>query len=374
MLEDGVESRLMENSIEQLPNIEQLPPSVVQVHAGPDVYQVLVPFNGPGIAGTNCYVVRDGQESLVVDTGAPHDEALRVLEEALRALGVDRTRAKFFLTHFHLDHAGLIDRIALPGSRVYASKADLEHMRHIATDDYRAELFGRLRAEGVPEDELAAFADLTRRMACYGVPEGSEVFVEDGDVVSCGRWDFTVVSTPGHTVGHQSLFQPETGILFGGDLVLFAITSSVDFSPNGTDGLGNYLASLEKASRLPVRLLCHSHGPLQDGWRERAAWLAKHRTDRLTDMLRSVGAQGSCSVDGRGRCFSVADGATPGCTGYEATRGVRWNVPFERWESVSLMQRWAIVGEGLVYLDHLVETNQVRKETDPGGAFRYSLV
>lgn len=351
----------------------QLPPFTVQVHAEPDVYRVLVPFEGPGIKGTNCYVVRDGADSLVVDTGAPRDEAQRVLEQALDGLGVDRTRAKFFLTHFHVDHAGLIDRIAPSGACVYANRADLDHMRRLGTDAYRADLFGRLRAEGVPEGELAAFADVTRQLACYGVPRCNETFVADGDVVSCGRWDFTVVATPGHTVGHQCLFQPDSGILFGGDLILFAITSSIDFSPHGTDGLGCYLASLEKASRLPVKLLCHSHGKIQDGWRERAAWLAQHRRDRLQDMLGSVASQGACSKDGRGRCFSLEGGSAAGCTGYEATRGVRWNVPFDRWEDVSLVQRWAIVGEGLVYLDHLAQTGAVRREAGADGVFRYAL-
>lgn len=344
---------------------------IEQINTSPDVYRVVVPCAGPGIDGMNCYVVRDGGESLVVDTGPATQDAFEVLDAALDELDVDRATAGFFLTHFHTDHAGLVDRVVPPGARVYANEADLDHMRRLGTDAYRADLFERLRAEGVPERELGAFAELTRGLACYNVPHHNETFVEDGDVVSCGRWDFTVVGTPGHTVGHQALFQPDSGILFGGDLVLFAITSSVDFSPHGTDGLGCYLNSLEKVRRLPVRLLCHSHGDLQDGWRERAAWLARHRNDRLENMLDSVRSQGACALEGRGRCFSVADGAEAGCTGYEATRGVRWNVPFDRWEDVSLVQRWAIVGEGLVYLDHLVGEGAVSRTAGEDGVFRY---
>lgn len=344
---------------------------VEKINTSPDVFRIVVPCTGPGISGTNCYVVRDGGEFLVVDTGPATAEAHEALEAGLDELGVERTTAKFFLTHFHTDHAGLVDRVVPPNARVYASWADLDHMRRLGTDEYRADLFDRLKAEGVPEEELSAFSELTRSLACYNVPQHNETFVEDGDVITCGRWDFTVISTPGHTVGHLALFQPDSGILFGGDLVLFAITSSVDFSPHGTDGLGCYLDSLEKVQRLPVRMLCHSHGDLQDGWRERAAWLARHRRDRLENMLASVRSQGACSLGGRGRCFSIAAGAQAGCTGYEATRGVRWNVPFDRWEDVSLVQRWAIVGEGLVYLDHLVEEGAVERSAGEDGVFRY---
>lgn len=345
-----------------------------KINTAPDVYRIVVPCTGPGIDGMNCYVVRDGEESLVVDTGPATSEAYAVLDAGLTELGVDRRTAKFFLTHFHTDHAGLIDRVVPPSARVCASRADLDHLRRLVTDEYRADLFARLRAEGVPPKELVAFSDLTRSLACYDVPRHSETFVKEGDVISCGRWDFTVIDTPGHTVGHLALFHEGSGILFSGDLLLFAITSSVDFSPHGTDGLGCYLESLEKLQRLPVRVLCHSHGDLQDGWRERAAWLAQHRRDRLENMLASVRAQGACSLEGRGRCFSVATGADEGCTGYEATRGVRWNVPFDRWEDVSLVQRWAIVGEGLVYLDHLVDVGAVERRTGEDGVFRYRAV
>ena len=55
------------------------------------------------------YIVKDGDETLVIDTGAPSDEGFAILDAALTELDVDRTRMRFFLTHLHLDHAGLVD-------------------------------------------------------------------------------------------------------------------------------------------------------------------------------------------------------------------------------------------------------------------------
>ena len=47
-----------------------------QINAAPDVFLVEVPFPNLSTSSTNCYVVRDGDESLVVDTGAPSDLSL----------------------------------------------------------------------------------------------------------------------------------------------------------------------------------------------------------------------------------------------------------------------------------------------------------
>ena len=77
-----------------------------QVHSGPDVFEVKVPFANVSTSATNCFVVMDGGEALVVDTGAPTDEGAAVLDASLDELGIDRARATFFLTHLHLDHAG----------------------------------------------------------------------------------------------------------------------------------------------------------------------------------------------------------------------------------------------------------------------------
>ena len=73
-----------------------------------------MPFQNISTNDTNCYIVKDGDDVLVIDTGAPSDEGFAILDAALDELDVDRTRMRFFLTHLHLDHAGLVDRRAAP--------------------------------------------------------------------------------------------------------------------------------------------------------------------------------------------------------------------------------------------------------------------
>ena len=61
-----------------------------QIAYNPAVYLVKVPFTNLITTATNCYVVVDGNDALVIDTGAPTSEGKRVLQEALADIGAYR--------------------------------------------------------------------------------------------------------------------------------------------------------------------------------------------------------------------------------------------------------------------------------------------
>ena len=252
----------------------------VQVHHDPDVLEVRVPFQNISTNDTNCYIVKDGDETLVIDTGAPSDEGFAILDAALTELDVDRTRMRFFLTHLHL------------------------------------------------------------------------VASCDGDAIEVGRYRFRVVETPGHTPGHLALYEPESRILFGGDHVLFVISPSIALFPDGADGLQAYLDSLDKVRALRCEKLFVAHGEPRDDFDERIGWLRDHHLERLEET-----------------CGIVRD--RPGLAGEEVIRAIKWNVPYPTWEEISFVQRWCIVTEGVVILNHLVGSGAIRREKDESGINRY---
>jgi len=84
-------------------------------------------------------------------------------------------------------------------------------------------------------------------------PDGS---LEQGNVVSIGAYRFEVLHTPGHSPGHISLFDAETGILFGGDLV----GDIVAWYTPASGGVTGYLESLERIRAKNPRLILPSHG------------------------------------------------------------------------------------------------------------------
>jgi glyoxylase-like metal-dependent hydrolase (beta-lactamase superfamily II) len=112
-------------------------------------------------------------------------------------------------------------------------------------------------------------------------PDGS---VEEGDVVSMGGYRFEVLHTPGHSPGHISLFDRETGILFGGDLV----GDVVAWYTPASGGVTGYLESLEKIAKCTPRLILPSHGavigdPIEKIDRVRQRLLA--RETKMLDIL-----------------------------------------------------------------------------------------
>lgn len=129
-----------------------------QVHSGPDVFEVKVPFANVSTSATNCFVVMDGGEALVVDTGAPTDEGAAVLDASLDELGIDRARATFFLTHLHLDHAGLVDRIVPDGAPVLMSAVDFEAARASRASTAFDASRRRHLAEGVGAGDASGYA------------------------------------------------------------------------------------------------------------------------------------------------------------------------------------------------------------------------
>lgn len=84
-------------------------------------------------------------------------------------------------------------------------------------------------------------------------PDGS---LAEGDIIDLGAYRFEVLHTPGHSPGHISLFDRQSGILFGGDLV----GDVVAWYTPASGGVTGYLASLDKIERCEPRVILPSHG------------------------------------------------------------------------------------------------------------------
>ncbi|WP_417751060.1 MBL fold metallo-hydrolase [Senegalimassilia faecalis] len=325
---------------------------IEQVHQNPDVYKIEVPFENISTSATNCYVVKDGDDALVVDTGAPTDEGAAVLSAALDELAVDRDRAKWFLTHLHMDHAGLVDQVVPDGGFLLIGANEVAAVRASRTGMFLETLRRVYRRQGVPLASLSVAARLGIEVQMFDPARLRTLLLHDGDTVTVGRWEFKVVETPGHTPGHLSLFHPESRILFGGDHALFVISPSIALFADGQDGLQTYFDSMQKVQNLGISQLYHSHGPIRDGFEERFAWLVEHHEARLAE------AEGVIA-------------RIPHLTGYKIIRTLKWNVPFDEWDDIPIMQRWCILTQGIVYLNHLVATGGIAAKNYGDGVLLY---
>ena len=325
---------------------------IERVHQSPDVYKIEVPFENISTSATNCYVAKDGDDALVVDTGAPTDEGAAVLSAALDELAVDRDRAKWFLTHLHMDHAGLVDQVVPDGGFLLIGANEVAAVRASRTGMFLETLRRLYRRQGVPLASLSVAARLGIEVQMFDPARLRTLLLHDGDTVTVGRWEFKVVETPGHTPGHLSLLHPESRILFGGDHALFVISPSIALFADGQDGLQTYFDSMQKVQNLGISQLYHSHGPIRDGFEERFTWLVEHHEARLAE------AEGIIA-------------RIPHLTGYKIIRTLKWNVPFDEWDDIPIMQRWCILTQGIVYLNHLVATDRIAAKDYGDGVLLY---
>jgi len=131
-------------------------------------------------------------------------------------------------THFHIDHA--YGNQFFPEAQIWAHALDAPALR--STEQFRA---------------YTGFTGVREFPDFPGGPPAQVVDRElmDGEVLDFGDIVLKVIHTPGHTPGHISLFEPNSGILFSGD---------IDLSPFGP-WYGNMRSDLEEFRRSINRLV-----------------------------------------------------------------------------------------------------------------------
>ena len=189
-----------------------------------------VPAAGGAVAGdwrrvTMSYVaayilVRNG-EAAIVDLGTAGSQS--AIEEGLKAAGANWSSVKHIvLTHLHDDHIGGLAEIApLVKASIYAGSGDLSSI--------------------ISDKPLKPLA------------EGDEVF------------GMRVVETPGHTLGHISIFEPATGVLVAGDAL--RTSNGLERSdPQYTADEAKANDSVRKLAAMDIKAILPGHGePLTAG-------------------------------------------------------------------------------------------------------------
>ena len=198
---------------------------------------------------STCWLIQRGNEWLLWDTGVP-ESALndpkgwstlpklivyhldKTLTDQLATIGLKTIDIRYVaLSHTHGDHIGNVS--LFPNSTVLMQRAEYEW---ISSPDG-------------PNDNVNQLKALARRL--LGAPKHLELLAGDTDVFGDGS--VTLVSTPGHTPGHQSLLvhlKNSGFIILSGDVVHLEENFEKDAVPSLNTDKAASIASMERIKRM----------------------------------------------------------------------------------------------------------------------------
>ena len=307
----------------------------------PNLFRLKIPLPESPLKYLNSYVIRDPERCLIIDTGLNRAECLEAMQAGLRKVGIDLEKSDLFITHLHADHFGLVGKLATDSSNVYFSRPEKELMESWEGFGAMIEYAGR---NGFPENELRAALD-KHPGAKYGTEWIPELKVlEDGDQIHVGDYHFQCVATPGHTMGHTCLYEPDKKVLVAGDHILIDITPNIQCWSDDQNPLKHYLASLDQVAGLQVDLVLPGHRRLITNHQARIEELKSHHAHRLAEVLTILGGVSM--------------------TAFEVASRMTWDLKCEHWDDFPVAQKWFATGEAISHLRYLEEEGKVRRKDD----------
>ncbi|MDQ7017807.1 MAG: MBL fold metallo-hydrolase [Robiginitomaculum sp.] len=215
------------------------------------------PFSG---WGTNVYII--GQNAVdLIDPGPDTDAHFDTL---IKVLGDEKVR-RIFVTHHHLDHSPMANRLAV----------------HFGCQTYG---YGRPKTPLTPAGVQMEAGDDDAFTPAIKVQDG-EIFEGDG-------WSLEAIHTPGHTSNHMCYaVQEDNGLICGDHIMAWA--TSVISPPDGD--MKDYLASLHKVLDRRFSTLWPGHGAAITAPTPFIEAYIAHRHARNAQILEQL-AQGQSQI------------------------------------------------------------------------------
>ena len=216
----------------------------------------------PPATHTNCYLIYNSSEILVIDPGSPYEDEQQALADAVDDLiGVGRTRGRtvreIILTHVHPDHVAGVNALN-----------DHLQIRQGARVPVAAH---RLTGESLKNQVIV------------------DRFIEDDEVLELNGEPsiaLRAIYTPGHARGHLCFYDERTGALLSGDNIVGFGSVLID-PPEGN--MRDYLNSLERMRALPnISVLFGGHGPAIANPYQKIDEYIAHRLQREELVLAAV--------------------------------------------------------------------------------------
>jgi len=187
----------------------------------------------------NVYLVTNGEELTVIDTGTPGNARKTI--EYIQKIGHKPTDVKtIILTHFHMDHAGSAKELKdLTNAKVAV---------HAEDADYVSGKKPLPKPKNILFRAVSSFVKLE--------PVEVDIILKEGDRIA----RLAVFHTPGHTPGSIMLLDEERKVLFAGDTLRYDGKKISGAPEQFSADLNQMRESITKASTLNFDIMLPGHG------------------------------------------------------------------------------------------------------------------
>ena len=286
-----------------------------------DIDHLSLPTPFP-VGPVNAYLLL-GEPLTIVDPGMVWDRSTELISERLGIHGhrVDEV-AQVVITHGHPDHFGAAGWIAAHSdATVVAGRAEAPKL--LGSMD-RTRLGGLVADLGIPDetrDTFGSFYDAVRDLTHPIDPQRLHL-LDDGDRLDAGGRTWQAHVTPGHSVGHLSLYDETDRTLLSGDHLLACITPNPVLEPDldaphgRRRSLVEYIDSLDRFCRLDPITVLPGHGPAFTEVPTLARAMRSHHGGRADEILQAISRTGESTP------FDLVGALFPELTGFSIMLGI----------------------------------------------------
>jgi glyoxylase-like metal-dependent hydrolase (beta-lactamase superfamily II) len=191
------------------------------------------------MAHANVYLVINGNELTVIDTGTPGNAQKTV--EYIKKIGYQPSDVKtIILTHFHMDHMGSAKELkGLTNAKVAVYTEDADYVS------------GK---KPLPKPKNVLFRAVSSFVK--PAPVQVDIILKEGDKIA----GLTVIHSPGHTPGSIMLLDEKRKVLFAGDTLRYDGKKVSGAPEQFSTDLNQVRESIAKASALNFDIMLPGHG------------------------------------------------------------------------------------------------------------------
>ncbi|MFL4476234.1 MBL fold metallo-hydrolase [Paeniglutamicibacter sp. MACA_103] len=298
-------------------------------------WSIPVVFPGNPMRYTLSYLLRSGDDAILVDPGWDSDAGENQLRSGCAQAGIAlEDLTGIVATHYHSDHLGMAGRIRrISGAWVAMGEHEFVDVQTWdSTARYQAEQNRQYILWGTPDDVLADVGMNDTRVSQLTQLATPDVRLRDGQRLPVAGLDIEVMLTPGHSPGHICLIDWSHELIFSGDHVLPRISPHISLDLSGLeDPLQAYYNSLERIGFEDDMEVCPAHEYRFIGMRRRVEQLVEHNRARSSEVLQVIAEHAPDTV-------------------WEVARHLSWS---RGWKSLTALPLRLAVSETAAHIEHL---------------------